>query len=197
MSELASFQDLIRRVRGGDEAAAAELVRHYEPVVRREVRLRLRDPRLRRAFDSMDVCQSVLLSFFVRAAAGQYELSTPQHLLKLLITMARNKLVKQVHRQRAGRRDHRRLATAPPDVFDPVGPGASPSRQVAARDLLQEAHKRLSEEERQLVELRTQGLEWAEVAREVGGTGGGRRKQLERALRRVAHELGLEDEDGA
>src|SRR5262245_7793683 len=46
-----AFQDLISKVRAGDDDAAAELVRLYEPAIRREVRLRLRDPRLRRMFD--------------------------------------------------------------------------------------------------------------------------------------------------
>ena len=39
-SEEREFRDLIGRVRGGDEAAATQLVRGYEPVVRRVVRLR-------------------------------------------------------------------------------------------------------------------------------------------------------------
>ncbi len=60
--------------------------------------MRLTDPSLYRLLDSMDVCQSVLLSFFVRAAAGQYDLEQPQELLKLLVVMAWNKLV----RRRAG-----------------------------------------------------------------------------------------------
>ena len=64
MADETPFPDLITRVRGGDSAAAAELVRRYEPAIRRVVRLRLTDQRLRRAFDSMDVCQSVLGSFF-------------------------------------------------------------------------------------------------------------------------------------
>ena len=54
-----------------------ELVRDFEPAIRMEVHCRLRDQRLRRAFDSLDICQSVLASFFVRAASGQYELDTP------------------------------------------------------------------------------------------------------------------------
>jgi hypothetical protein len=66
--------------RGGDGDAAAELVRRYELAIRRVVRLRLTDVRLRRAFDSMDVCQSVLGSFFVRAASGQYDLSNSDRL---------------------------------------------------------------------------------------------------------------------
>ena len=48
------------RARGDSEAAAGELVAQYESVIRRVIRFRLTDSRLRAAFDSMDVCQSVL-----------------------------------------------------------------------------------------------------------------------------------------
>ena len=44
-----TFQDLLRRVRAGDQQAAAEVVRACEPEIRRIVRLRLTDARLRRA----------------------------------------------------------------------------------------------------------------------------------------------------
>src|SRR6516225_3387179 len=107
MPDEPSFRDLIGRVRQGDELAAAELVRRYEPAIRRAVRFRLTDPRLRRTCDSMDVCQSVLLSFFVRAASGQYDLDTPEQLLRRLTTMARNKLLNQARQQQAGCRDNR------------------------------------------------------------------------------------------
>ena len=71
------FREFIRRIRAGDEQAAVDLVRQYEPVIRTEVRMRLSDPRLYRTLDSMDICQSVLLSFFARAALGQYDLDRP------------------------------------------------------------------------------------------------------------------------
>ena len=51
MSDEISFRDLIGRVRRGDEGAAAEVVRRYEPAIRRAVRLRLTDARLRRTCD--------------------------------------------------------------------------------------------------------------------------------------------------
>ena len=102
-SEPEAFPVLIERVRAGDAEAAAELVRRYEPMVRRAARVRLVDPRLGRVLDSMDICQSVMASFFLRAALGQYELNSPDQLLKLLATMARNKLANQAHGQR-GRR---------------------------------------------------------------------------------------------
>ena len=79
-----SFMNFLDRVRAGDQRAAEELVRMYEPEIRREVRLRMRDPRLRRDFDSVDICQSVLGSFFVRASLGQYDLQKPEDLIKLL-----------------------------------------------------------------------------------------------------------------
>src|SRR5215475_11805475 len=102
-----AFHQLIGRVRNGDEHAAAELVRRYEPAIRRAVRFRLTDPRLRRTCDSMDVCQSVLLSFFVRVGSGQYDLETPEQLLRLLTTMARNKLLNQARQHHAACRDNR------------------------------------------------------------------------------------------
>ena len=52
---------------------------------------------------------------------------------------------------------------------------------------------RLSDEERGLADLRAAGREWADIAREVGGTAEARRKQLTRAISRVCKELGLEE----
>jgi RNA polymerase sigma-70 factor (ECF subfamily) len=192
MSEGPSFADLIGRVRAGDEAAAAELVRRYEPAIRRSARLRL-NQRLRRAFDSLDLAQAVLGSFFVRVAAGQYELDSPEQLLKLLATMARNKAYKLVRHEQAERRDQRRVEGGSPEVDVAAGGEASPSRQVSARELLEEARRRLGAEERRLLELRQQGLDWAAIAAEVGGGAEARRKQLARAVERVAEELGLDE----
>jgi RNA polymerase sigma-70 factor (ECF subfamily) len=196
MSETESFPDFLRRLRSGDEQAAAEFVRRYEALIRREVRLRMTDPRLGRLFDSADVCQSVLASFFLRAAAGQYDLEQPQDLLRLLMRMARNKVVSQARRQRARAADRQRAETSDLDAVDTAG--ASPSRIIAGRELLEEVRRRLSPEERQLADLRAQDRPWPEIAVELGGTAEGRRKQLARALDRVAQELDLaEDSDAA
>lgn len=194
MLDETTFSTFIRRIRSGDEQATAELVKRYEPEIRREVRLRLRDPRLRRDFDSMDICQSVLASFFVRAALGQYELDRPEQLLRLLVTMARNKLIYQVRRQRRQRRDNRLVDEAGQEKLQTVAAGNSPSDVVAHREILQKVRERLSEEERSIADLRGQGREWAEVAARMGGTPEGRRKQLARAIERVADELGLDEE---
>jgi len=193
MAETSDFQDLIRRVRAGDEAAATELVRSYEPAIRRAVRIRLADSRLARAFDSMDICQSVMASFFVRAALGQYELDAPDQLLKLLATMARHKLADQVDKERAECRDNRRVEEGSAESREVIAATSSPSRQVAACELLQEVRRRLSPEERQLLELRDQGLSWAAIGAQLSDSPEALRKRLARATDRIARALGLDD----
>jgi RNA polymerase sigma-70 factor (ECF subfamily) len=194
MSEDPSFADLIRRVRAGDEMAATELVGRYEPAIRRSARVRL-NPRLRQACDSMDLTQAVLGSFFVRVAAGQFELDTPEQLLKLLSTMVRNKLSKLARHEQAARRDHRRVAGGTAEEHEVAADQASPSRQVSARELLEEVQRRLPPEERQLLQLKQQGLDWAAIAASMGGTPEARRKQLARAVDRHCKDLGLDEAD--
>src|SRR5262245_58608674 len=190
MSESTTFDDFIRRIRAGDAQAARELVERYEPVIRREVRLRLKDPRLASQFDWTDVCQSVLASFFTRAASGQYDLEEPGQLLRLLVVMTRRKVANQERRHRAGRRDYRRVERGEPaELEDRAIPQPSPSRLVAGRELLEEFRRRLSEEERALVDLRAQGCEWPEIAAKLGGTAQARRKQFARAVDRVEQQF--------
>ncbi len=194
MAEAPSFNELIQQVRAGNAAAAAELVRQYEPEIRCAVRVRLANPRLGRVLDSMDICQSVLANFFTRAAAGQFDLERPEDLLKLLVTMARNKLRDQVRHQQARRRDNRRLEGGSPDVLAEVAGGdGTPSQIVAGEELLREVRRRLTDEERYLAEQRAQNRDWADLAAELGGSPEALRKRLARALDRVTRELGLEE----
>jgi RNA polymerase sigma-70 factor (ECF subfamily) len=190
MAQSSEFAEFIRRIRAGDDQAARELVERYEPLILRQVRIGLRDPRLARRFDCADICQSVLASFFLRATAGQFELEQPDQLLRLLIVMARHKLVEEVRRHRADRRDYRRSETGASEYLKGrTAKDPSPSRLVAGRELLDEFRRRLTDEERQLADLRRQGFDWAEIAGRLGGTPGARSKQLARALDRVEQQL--------
>lgn len=195
MSDTASFPDFIQRIRAGDDRAAEELVRRYEPLIRREVRLRIEDERLNRAFDSMDVCQSVLASFFVRAATGEYDLEEPQNLIRLLVTMARNKLASKARLEHRRRRDSRRVTTTDPEALNELLDGQpSPSEILSRRELLERMQAALTDEEREIANLRGQGLGWEQIAARLGGNGNTRRMQLTRGIERVARDLGLEDD---
>lgn len=195
MSAGSPFAEFLKRIRAGDSQAAEELVRKYESLIRRQVRLNLEDSRLSRVFDSMDVCQSVLKSFFVRTAAGQYDLDDPKELVRLLVRMAQNKLASAARNEHRKKRDQRRTATGDDALGGIAGATPTPSEVVEARDLLAETRRRLTPEERLLADLRGQELGWEEIAQRLGGTAQARRVQLSRAIDRVALELRL-DEDG-
>jgi RNA polymerase sigma factor (sigma-70 family) len=186
-----SFPELLRRVRGGDQQAATDLVRLYEPAVRRVARIQMRDPRLRRTLDSMDICQSIFSSFFARVSRGQFELNTPDDLRKLLAVMARNKVIAQARRPHVNRQKELQLDSRALD--GPASPEPGPGRQAEARDLLEHVRTRLTDEECWLAEQRAAGRPWAEVAAERNASPEALRKKHDRALRRVAQELGLDE----
>jgi RNA polymerase sigma-70 factor (ECF subfamily) len=195
MLEHETFPTLLSRLRTGDESAATDLVRQYEPVIRRAVRVWLVDARLRRLFDSLDVCQSVFGSFFVRLSLGQYQLEKPEQLISLLVTMARNKLSDQARKQQAECRDHRRMEAGGVETRSIASSADSPSQVVAGKELLQEFRQRLTEEERHLADQRALGREWSDLASELGVGAEALRKRFGRAVNRVARELGLAEFD--
>lgn len=193
MSDNTAFHSLIGRIRRGDAEAAAELVKSYESDLRILARVRLNDPRLRRVCDSMDICQSVLGNFFVRASGGQFDIDSPDQLLKLLSTMIRNKVTDVARRQTTERRNQGRIAAAPVEEFEIRGTQDTPSQIISARELAEAAQQKLSPDERTIVQRRTNGQNWDDIARELGGTAEGLRKKMTRAMDRVAKELGLDD----
>lgn len=193
MTAEATFQELMQRVRNRDQAAATELVLRYERHIRRAVRFQLVDTRLRRVFDSMDVCQSVLATFFKRAAAGQYELEHADQLIHLLVRMACNKVAGQARKQHAKRRDVGRVEHAEFLADEKAGPEREPGELVAQRELVARFRERLSEEEWRLVTERADGRGWAEIAKEMGGTPEGLRKRFTRAVERVEKQLNLHE----
>ncbi|MCA9190848.1 MAG: hypothetical protein KDB03_03760 [Planctomycetales bacterium] len=185
------FAEFLNRIRAGDETAACQLVTEFQALVRREVRMRLLDPRLRRVLDSGDVCQSVLASFFVRVSAGQYELDNSHDLLKLLITMARNKSAEVARRHYQQRRDVRRHEA--PEKFELADQQLdSPSQLVACNEILERVHKLMTAEELQIVQMRRDGCSWQEIANRMGGTADARRIQLARATERLCKSLNLD-----
>ena len=179
-------------MRTGDERAAVELVERYGPAIRRVVRVRLRDPRLHRLIESGDICQSAFASFFVRTALGQYDLESPDQLMKLLASIARNKLAYQARRERAGCRDQGRVQRGAVIENYPA-PVSGPSGQLAMSELLEEARRRLTPPERELLERRALGLGWAEIAADLGGTPDALRVRLARGVARITRELGLDE----
>jgi RNA polymerase sigma-70 factor (ECF subfamily) len=184
-----SFRDLLRRVRAGEPQAAAELHDRYGPEIRRYVRARLTSPSLNRIVESGDIIQSVLANFFVRVAAGQYDLDDPEQLIKLLVTMARNRITDYARKPA-----QRRTVEGGEGVWQTLaGPDERPSQVLGREELLEQVRLRLTEAESRLVQLRADGRSWQEVADACGLGAEAVRKQHARALDRVCQELGIDE----
>jgi RNA polymerase sigma-70 factor (ECF subfamily) len=189
MVEYPDFADFLRRIRAGDDAAAVELVHRFEPLIRREIRFRMGDDRLNRAFDSLDVSQSVFANFFHCATTGKYVLDRPDQLVRLLVRMARNRLVSRVRKERRLVRDVGRVV-GEPNVLDHVADARpSPSAIASRKEEMELLKTSLSEEEHQVFELRKTGFSWDEIAARLGGSSQARRMQLSRGLDRLEQRL--------
>jgi RNA polymerase sigma factor (sigma-70 family) len=185
------FDSFISRIRAGDSTAAEELVRMYEPIVRREVRMHLVDSRMLRVFDSTDFTQSVMASFFFRASDGQYQLEQPSDLVRLLVSMARNKLASGARNLLCEKRDGHRNDVAAPVLENIAEVSETPSDAVSMLELVSKAREQLSDVEKAIADLRSQGKSWDEIAHELGGNAQTRRMQLSRAFDRVTKSLGI------
>ena len=195
VTRYSDFQELIRCVRTGDQGAATELVRRFEPEIHKSIRVFWINFRLQRIMDMSDISQSVLATFFRRAAAGDFQVDDAEQLLRLLSTMARNEVRDEARKHQAQRRDGRRLEVRAAeqclDVLEAAEP--APSKIVAGHELLEEFYRRLTAEERMLAQERTEGKSWAAIAAEQGGSPDAVRKKLARGCSRVARQLGMAD----
>lgn len=189
-----TFEELIARVRRGDEEAVQLLIAEYGEAVRREIRFSLFGTHLRRIISESDIYQSVLSRFCIDLWAGRYEFEGPADLRGLLKAMVRARVADTVKYWEAQKRDMRRHADVESGLERVAcKPDESPSQIAAQRELTEEFHRRLSAEERQILTLRQQGLGWPAIEKSLGNgrTADAIRKQYERALSRVSAELGL------
>src|SRR5262249_35427156 len=155
------------------------------------VRVRLNQWRLARVVDPLDVCQAALASFFARLNAAWPPAESANQLTALLVAIARNKIQDEARRQTAGRRDHRRVhPTESADrLIQVVDLDPSPSKQVARAELYELALRRLTVEERHLLEERLADRPWAAIAADRGLPVELVRQKLNRAVKRVRRQL--------
>lgn len=188
------LQAILEQIQAGDSAGAEEFLKIYAPYVRQVVRARLRVTRMRRLADSSDFCQAVMASFLIRVTVGEYACAGPVELKRLLGRMAVNKVIDLARKPEF---QCSVLAVSAPGVkgVEPLAPGPGPATQLVWKDMLEAVRERLTEHERLVSELRTTGLSWNEVADRLGEKPDAVRNRLNRAIKRIAHELGLEGLD--
>ena len=191
MDSSKDFAGFIRRIRSGDEAAARELIQRYEQEIRIIARVRIKDPRLRREFDSVDVCQSVFGIFFVGAVDGKFQLETEKDLINLLATMVQNKITDKKRRQNTQRRGGKQSNPLNIDTMDLAGGDETPSTIASNQELLKKGCERLSPEEREIADLLRDGHTWDAISARIGKPAEALRKRNGRLIDQVKSELGL------
>jgi RNA polymerase sigma factor (sigma-70 family) len=164
---------LVERWRAGDQQAATELFRRYAGRLIALARSRLRGELTARV-DPEDVVQSACRSFFVGVRAGDYELEQEGDLWGLLVAITLHKLQHQVAYHKAQKRG----GGAGPDFGSEnslfgLQPQAlarepSPLEALTLIEQLEQLVKALDPWQRQVLELRLQGYQLAEIALKTG-----------------------------
>jgi RNA polymerase sigma-70 factor (ECF subfamily) len=195
MSQAADeFTGLLARARGGDPEALAELVRQYEPEVRIVARVLL-GPALRPYLDSLDLVQSVHRSLLLGLRHGQVDVSRPERLVALAVTIVRRKIARHWRRhQRQKRWDAAGEAGALAGRLVELASAADdPAGAAQLRDSLRHLCEHLDAAERRTLELRLQGYSTAEVARQLGQDADVLRVRLSRLRQRLRDQGVLEE----
>lgn len=170
-----SDASLLRRYQDGEQDAATELYRRYAG---RLLTLAANQTAgdLRPRLDAEDIVQSVFRTFFRRAALGQYDLPEGDELWKLFLVIGLNKVRAVAVHHRAGKRDVR--ATQGPDALAAVPAEGEASALQILQLTIDELLTPLPETYRQVITLRVEGYEVAEIADRVGRS----RRSVERIL---------------
>jgi RNA polymerase sigma-70 factor (ECF subfamily) len=189
MATTDSFLDLMARLRGGDDAAAAQVFQRFAGQILELARQQLHD-RIRRKLDPEDILQSVFRSFFLRQRDGRLDLENWDNLWGVLMVMTLRKCGRQVQHFQAARRDLRHevgLDTLPKadGLRGLVSLESSPSQAAMLIELLTQLVEVLAPADREILTLRLQGYTVAEIADQLGRS----TRTVCRALRRIRQRL--------
>src|SRR5262245_16759007 len=164
------FAALLTRARQGDQAALADIARRYEPQLRLVAHVLL-GPALRPYLDTLDLVQSVHKSLLLGLRHDKFDVSTPENLVALALTMVRRKAARHWrHLQRQQRLEGR--PSPDRDAAHPLttlpSPEPDPTLRAEQNDLLAYAYRYLDQWEQHIVGLRLQGYSQVEIARQLG-----------------------------
>ena len=179
-----SDHSLLRRFQHGQQDAATELYLRYARRLQALARKQT-GQQLAARFDPEDVVQSVFRTFFRRASEGGYEAPVGEELWQLLLVLALNKIRTLAVYHRAQKRDAGRTVTA--DVTAELS-GSTGEEEVAygtMRMVVDELVASLPAPQDEIVRLRIEGHEVAEIAAATGRS----KRTVERTLQQFRTKL--------
>ena len=145
-----------------DDFTTSAFFQTYAPRLRALISPRI-SPRLRRRFDEDDVISSAFRSFFLRPPS-QISPAEDWNPWPLLVEIAIHKLARQVRRNMTQRRGIQQEIFGEEAVFDLSN---SPAEEAELAEMLALVHDSLDAEERRVWQLRLDGYELLEIAKEL------------------------------
>ncbi len=181
------LQGLLDRLSSGDEEAIADVFRAYEPYLRKVVRRQL-PANLRAKFDSLDVVQSAwadVLGGFRRAG---WRFADADHLRAFLVRVTRNRFIDRCRQHRDAVEREQYFSEADPGTL-PASTLPRPSQVAQADDLWHRMLELCPPEHHELLRLKRQGLQLAEIAARTGL----HQDSVRRILRTLARQVAFQD----
>jgi RNA polymerase sigma-70 factor (ECF subfamily) len=164
-----AFVQLLDLCRHGDASAMAQLVREYEVEVRIVARARV-SAALRPYLDSADLVQSVHRSILIGLREQRFDISTPENLVALALTIVRRKAARHWRRMRRQNRlsGHDDGTSALADLLVNRSAGSDdPHRVVANSEAIEHVLRSCDATDRALIELRVEGYSTIDAARRL------------------------------
>ncbi len=180
-----SDERLLQQVRQGDQDAATQLYHRYVERLRALAEAKC-SANLSRRLDAEDIVQSVFRLFFQGVRQGFYDVPAGEDLWKLLLVMALNKIRAKGAYHKAAKRDVRLTAsvdTSDASLENHLRHGHQ--SEAFMEVVVKEALEHLDPRQREMVELRVQGHDIAEIADKTGRS----KRTVERNLQEVRNKL--------
>lgn len=180
------LQEFFAALRSGDPQTVEPLLNRLDPSLRRIIRARLKDARVRSVADTSDIFQSLLKDFLFQKESERSPSESSGGMYAYLAAAA-------CHKIQAKLRKERRHVGSLADDFEPVSSEPQPTKRLEDRDFVEAVRERLGEDGRLLFDLAVQGLAWSEISVVVGGKPDALRMRLRRGIANVLSELGEEE----
>lgn len=195
MTDATDFDLLLTAARSGDETAMQRLIQQYEPELRLVARNRL-GTALRPHLDTIDLVQSVHRSLMIGLRGAKFDISSPEKLIGLAVTIVQRKAAKHWRHLKRQQRlsghneSHDELVDT---MLSLRGERNEVSSELETRELLARWLEKVDPIERRLIELRLEGYSTVEIAEMLDLDSDVLRVKLSR-LRKRLRERGLFDD---
>lgn len=174
--------EFLDRISHGDPSAAVELDHRYRQRLCRLVQRAL-DSSIRQREDPEDVVQTVLRTYFRRAARGEFQIADSSDLWALLALITRRKILKRAKYHGAAKRETRVEMVLAVDVEGSRDP--EPADAAIAAELVEKTLQGLEPRAGEVFQLRLAGCTEQEIATKLSCTRAAVRLQLKRIRERL------------